>query len=144
MGGPEVLRWEEVPATSRGQARSSSGIAYVGLNFIDVYHRTGLYPLPLPFTPGVEASAVVTEVGPGVTELAVNDRVVYAGGAPGAYSEERVLPAERLVKLPAGIDDRAAASMMLKGMTAQYLLRQTVKIKPATSSCFTPPPAGWG
>jgi NADPH2:quinone reductase len=126
-GGPEVLRWEDAPAAHPGPGQVRLRHRFVGLNFIDVYHRTGLYPLPLPLTPGVEGAGVVLEVGPGVTELAAGDRVAYAG-APGAYAEERLMPADRLVKLPAGIDERTAASMMLKGMTAQYLLRQTIRI----------------
>ena len=128
-GGPEVLRWEEapLPAVAPGQARIRHRFA--GLNFIDVYHRIGLYPLPLPFTPGVEGAGEVLEVGEGVTWLKPGDRVAYAGGAPGGYSVERVMPADRLVTLPASIDDRTAAAMMLKGMTAQMLLRQTTRIE---------------
>jgi len=130
VGGPEVLRWQEVsvPAPAAGQVRIRQ--AFVGLNFIDVYHRTGLYPQPLPFTPGMEGAGVITEVGQGVNDLRVGDRVAYAGGQPGAYAEERVLPADRVVGLPAEIETRTAAAMMLKGMTAQYLLRQTIDVRP--------------
>ena len=130
VGGPEVLRWQEVsvPAPAAGQVRIRQ--AFVGLNFIDVYHRTGLYPQPLPFTPGMEGAGVITEVGQGVNDLRVGDRVAYAGGQPGAYAEERVLPADRVVGLPAEIETRTAAAMMLKGMTAQYLLRQTIDVQP--------------
>jgi NADPH2:quinone reductase len=129
-GGPEVLRWEEAPLAAVGPGQARVRHRFAGLNFIDVYHRTGLYPLALPFTPGVEGAGEVLEVGAGVTWLKPGDRVGYAGGAPGAYSVERVMPAERLVALPPAIDDRTAAAMMLKGMTAQMLLRQTIKIEP--------------
>ncbi len=99
----------------------------VGLNFIDVYHRTGLYPLPLPAGLGQEAAGVVESVGDGVTDLAPGDRVAYAG-LGGAYATARIAPADRLVKLPDGVDDRVAAAAMLKGMTARYLLRATTTI----------------
>ena len=96
----------------------------VGLNYIDVYHRTGLYPLPaLPGTPGMEGAGIVEEIGPDVSEVAVGDRVAYAGIPPGAYSEVRRIPAHRLVKLPDSISTRQAAAMMLQGMTTRYLLR---------------------
>ncbi len=130
VGGPEVLRWEDLPRQPVGAGEVRVQHRFAGLNFIDVYHRTGLYKLPLPFTPGQEAAGVVAEVGAGVEGLKAGDRVAYAGGSPGAYSEERVMPADRLVPLPAEIDDRTAAAVMLKGMTAQYLLRQTVEVRP--------------
>jgi NADPH:quinone reductase len=130
VGGPEVLRWEEVPAAPLGPGDVRLRHRFVGLNFIDVYHRTGLYKQPLPCTLGMEAAGVVIEVGAAVDGLRVGDRIAYAGGSPGAYSEERVLPADRVVPLPADIDDRTAAAMMLKGMTAQYLLRQTIQVQP--------------
>jgi NADPH2:quinone reductase len=127
IGGPDVLRWEDVPAMAPGPGQVKLRHRYVGLNFIDCYHRSGLYPQPLPFTPGTEGAGVVTELGAGVTDLRVGDRVAYAGPV-GAYSEERIIAADRLLKLPDAIDDKTAASMMLKGMTAQYLLRQTFKV----------------
>ena len=129
-GGPEVLRWEavEVPAPGPGEVRIRH--TAVGLNFIDVYYRTGLYPAPsLPFVPGAEGVGVVEETGPGVTEFKPGDRVAYAGTGLGSYAEERVIVADRLVKLPDGIDDTTAAAMMLKGMTAQYLLRRTFRVE---------------
>jgi len=128
-GGPEVLRVvEEAPgAPGPGQVRVRHAAA--GVNYIDTYHRSGLYPLPLPSGLGVEGAGVVEEVGAGVTHLATGDRVAYAGGAPGSYSVVRVMPAERLVKVPAGISDRQAASMMLKGLTVQYLVRRTFPVK---------------
>jgi len=127
-GGPEVMQWEEVdvPAPGPGQARVRHKA--VGVNFIDVYHRTGLYPAPLPSVLGLEAAGVVEAVGPDVVEVRVGDRVAYAGGPLGAYSEARVIPADRLVPLPTEITDQQAAGMMLKGMTAQYLLRRTFPV----------------
>jgi NADPH2:quinone reductase len=144
VGGPEVLRWEEVPRTPLAPTDARVQHRFCGLNFIDVYHRTGLYKQPLPFTPGQEAAGVVTEVGPAVQGLRVGDRVAYAGGSPGAYSDERVMPADRLVPLPPEIDDRTAAAMMLKGMTAQYLLRQTTQVQPGETILFHAAAGGVG
>ena len=129
IGGPEVLQWEavDVPAPGPGEARVRH--TAVGLNYIDIYLRTGLYAAPLPFTPGFEAAGVVEAVGSGVTDLAVGDRVAYANGPLGAYAEARVMPADRLVKVPASIDDDTAAAMMLQGMTAQYLLHRTYRVQ---------------
>ena len=112
----------------RGQARVRH--TAVGLNYIDTYHRTGLYPTELPMTPGMEGAGVVEAVGEGVTDLAPGQRVAYAGGPPGAYAEVRLIPADRLVPLPDDIDDQTAAAMMLKGMTAEYLLRRTYAVSP--------------
>jgi NADPH2:quinone reductase len=129
FGGPEVLTWQpvEVPAPGAGEVLLRH--TAVGLNFIDVYERTGLYPNKLPFGLGREAAGVVESVGPGVTDLSVGDRVAYTLGSAGAYSERRVAPAERLVKLPDGIRDSVAAAIMLKGLTAQALLRRTYKVE---------------
>jgi NADPH2:quinone reductase len=130
-GGPEALQWADVPVGQPGPGEALVRHTAIGLNFIDVYHRRGLYPLPsLPAVIGLEAAGRVEAVGPGVTEVVPGDRVAYAGGPTGAYSEIRVMPADRLVKLPDGIDDRRAAAMMLKGMTAEYLLRRTYAVKP--------------
>jgi NADPH2:quinone reductase len=129
VGGPEVLQWEEVPGAPPGPGHVRVRHSWIGLNFIDVYQRTGFYKVPLPFVPGSEGAGEVVEVGPGVETVAVGDTVAYAGGSPGSYSEERVMPAERLVPLPRAIDPRTAAAIMLKGLTAQYLLRQTVRIE---------------
>ena len=130
-GGPEVLCWEETEMTPPGPGQVLLKQTAVGLNFIDVYHRTGLYPLgDLPATPGMEGAGVVVALGEGVQGLSVGDRVAYAGLPPGAYAEERLIPAHRLVKLPDGISDRQAAGMMLQGMTVQYLLRSTFHVKP--------------
>lgn len=129
-GGPEVLTWESVdlPAPAAGEATVRH--AAVGLNFIDTYHRTGLYPLPLPSGIGLEGAGVVEAIGPGVTEVQVGDRVAYAGGPLGAYAEARNIPAHRLLKLPVAISFDTAAAMMLQGLTAAYLLRKTYRVQP--------------
>jgi NADPH2:quinone reductase len=129
-GGPDVLRWEEVdlPAPAAGEATVRHHA--VGLNFIDTYHRTGLYPLPLPAGIGLEGAGVVEAVGEGVTEVKVGDRVAYAGGPVGAYAEARNIPAHRLLLLPDAIDFRTAAAMMLQGLTTAYLLRRTYRVQP--------------
>ncbi|MGA2080811.1 MAG: quinone oxidoreductase [Holophaga sp.] len=129
-GGPEVLRWETVEVGEPGPGQARLRHTAVGLNYIDVYHRTGLYPNPLPAIPGMEAAGVVEAVGPGVTEVKPGDRVAYASGPMGAYAEARVMPADRLVVLPAGITGEQGAAMMLQGMTAQYLVRRTYPVKP--------------
>ena len=129
-GGPEVMQWEtiEVGAPGAGEVRLRTTAA--GLNFIDTYHRTGLYKIALPSVIGREGAGVVEAVGSGVNELKVGDRVAYASSPIGSYAEARLMPAERLVKIPDGISDQQAASMMLKGMTAQYLLRRTYRVQP--------------
>lgn len=129
-GGPENLRWQEVTVGEPGPCQVRLRHTAIGLNFIDVYHRTGLYPLPsLPAVIGLEAAGIVEAVGPGVSDLTVGSRVAYASPPAGAYSEVRLMPADRLVALPDGIDDAHAAAMMLKGMTAEYLLCRTYKVK---------------
>jgi NADPH2:quinone reductase len=129
-GGPEVLSWEavDVPAPGPGEVRLRQ--TAVGLNYIDVYFRTGLYPAALPFIPGLEGAGVVDALGPDVTTLAVGDRVAYASAPSGAYAEVRLMPAARLVKLPDGISEQQAAAMMLQGMTVEYLLRRTYAVRP--------------
>jgi len=129
-GGAEVLRWEEIVLADLKPGEARVRHHAVGLNFIDIYHRTGVYALPLPSGIGVEGSGVIEAVGSAVSELAVGDRVAYAGGPLGSYSELRNIPADRLVKLPDAINFKDAASMMLKGMTAQYLLRRTYRVQP--------------
>ena len=128
-GGPEVLRWEEVKVGEPGAGQVTLRQEAVGLNYIDVYHRTGLYPQPLPFIPGVEGAGVVDAVGPGVTGLEVGDRVAYAGPI-GGYAEVRVIDADRLVKLPDSISGEQAAAMILQGMTAHMLLRSVHRVEP--------------
>ena len=130
-GGPEALRWEEVEVGDPGPGQLQVRHGAVGLNYIDVYHRTGLYPLPsLPWTLGMEGAGQVEAVGEGVTEFKVGDRVAYATPPVGAYAEVRLIAADRVVALPDAIDDRTAAAMMLQGMTAQYLLRRTYRVQP--------------
>jgi NADPH2:quinone reductase len=144
-GGPEVLEWKEIPLSVPGPGEALVRQTAVGLNFIDVYHRRGLYPLPgFPAGIGSEAAGRVETIGPGVTELAEGDRVAYAGGPIGAYSEARVLPVQRLVKLPDGISDQQAAAMMLKGMTAEYLLRRAFTVKPGDTILFHAAAGGVG
>lgn len=128
-GGPEVLRWEELalPELKPNEARIRHHA--VGLNFIDIYHRTGVYPLAMPSGIGLEGAGVIEAVGGAISELAAGDRVAYAGGPLGAYAEVRNIPVDRLVKLPDAINFTDAASMMLKGMTAQYLLRRTYPVQ---------------
>jgi NADPH2:quinone reductase len=130
QGGPEVLKWEDVQVGDPGPGEARVRHKACGLNFLDVYQRSGLYKLALPSGMGNEASGVVEAVGAGVSHVKAGDRVAYSGGAPGAYSELRVMPAERLLVLPDAISFETAAAMMLKGMTAQYLLRQTYKVQP--------------
>ena len=127
-GGPDKLRWEEVTVGNPGPGEVRVRNTAVGLNFIDTYHRGGLYPMPLPLTLGSEGAGVVEAVGPGVTEFKVGNRVAYAQPI-GAYAEVLIRPAARLVKIPSGIDDQTAAAMMLKGMTAWYLCRRTYRVK---------------
>lgn len=127
-GGPEQMRWEEVEVGKPGPGEVLVRNTAVGLNFIDTYHRTGLYPMSLPVTLGMEGAGVVEAVGPRVKEFKRGDRVAYANPI-GSYAELSIRPVDRLVKIPSGIDDRTAAAMMLKGMTAQYLLRRTYKVK---------------
>ena len=129
-GGPEVMLWEDVPTPEPGPGEALVRHEAVGLNYIDVYFRTGLYKAPLPSTPGMEAAGSVVAVGAGVTEVKPGDRVAYAGGPIGAYATERAIAADRLVVLPDGIDAQTGAAMMLQGMTAQYLLRRTYAVKP--------------
>jgi NADPH2:quinone reductase len=128
-GGPEVLRWEEAEVGDPGPGQVRLKQEAVGLNYIDVYHRTGLYPQQLPFTPGVEGTGVVESVGDGVTSVSAGDRVAYAGPI-GGYAEERLIDADRLVKLPDPITTEAAAAMMLQGMTAHMLLRSVYAVEP--------------
>jgi NADPH:quinone reductase len=128
-GGPEVMNWEAVEVPPPGPGEVVLRHTAVGLNFIDVYERTGLYPNKLPFGLGREAAGVIEALGPKVSGLAVGDRVAYVLSSAGAYCERRVAPAARLVKLPAGIRDSVGAAIMLKGLTAQALLRRTYRVK---------------
>ena len=127
-GGPQVLRWDEVTVAEPGQGEVLLRQTAAGLNFIDTYHRSGLYPVKLPAILGMEGAGIVDRIGPGVTEVETGDRVAYCM-APGAYAEQRLVAARQLIKLPESIDDRTAAALMLKGMTAHYLLRRTYPVK---------------
>jgi NADPH2:quinone reductase len=143
-GGPEVLQWEEVAVGDPGPGEARVRHTAIGVNYIDTYHRGGLYKLPLPTGLGSEAAGVVEAVGVGVDWVKAGDRVAYCGGPLGAYSEVRVMPADRLVKVPAGISDRAAATLMLKGLTVQYLFRQTYRLKAGETILFHAAAGGVG
>lgn len=143
-GGPEVLRWEEVEVGDPGPGEVRLRQTAVGLNFIDVYHRTGLYPVQTPSGIGLEAAAVVEAVGAGVEDVAAGDRVAYAGGPLGAYAEARLIPAHRVVKLPDSITDETAAAMMLQGMTVQYLIRRTHRCREGETVLFHAAAGGVG
>jgi NADPH2:quinone reductase len=130
-GGPEVMKWEDVPTPEPGPAEALVHHTAVGLNYIDVYFRNGLYKIPtMPATLGMEAAGTVTAIGSDVTAVKPGDRVAYATGPIGAYATDRVIAADRLVKIPDGVEDTTAAAMMLQGMTAQYLLRRTHPVGP--------------
>jgi NADPH:quinone reductase len=143
-GGPEVLSFDEIKVGAPGPGEARLEQTAIGLNYIDVYGRTGFYPQPsLPFVPGMEGAGIVTAIGAGVEGLAVGDRVAYAGPI-GAYAEERLIAADRVVKVPASISDEIAAAIMLKGMTAQYLLRRTYRVGPETTLLFHAAAGGVG
>ncbi|WP_313194904.1 quinone oxidoreductase [Shinella zoogloeoides] len=143
LGGPDVLKLEDVPLGPPGPGEVQIRQAAIGLNFIDVYFRTGLYKADLPFIPGKEGAGTVTAVGEGVSDFAVGDRVAYAS-ADGAYAAERNVATKHLVKVPEGISLETAAAMMLKGMTAQYLLLQTYPVKPGSVILFHAAAGGVG
>jgi NADPH:quinone reductase-like Zn-dependent oxidoreductase len=143
-GGPEVMRWEEVEVGAPGAGEVRIRHHAVGLNYLDVYFRTGLYKQSLPTGLGCEAAGVIEAVGPGVSDLAVGDRVAYAGGPNGAYAESRVMPAAVLVKLPDAISFEQGAAMMLQGMTVQYLLKRTFPVKAGQTILFHAAAGGVG
>ena len=130
LGGPEVLRWEAIEVASPGANEVRLRHTAAGVNYMDVYYRLGLYPAKLPIVLGNEAAGVVEELGAGVTDFKLGDRVAYVTPATGAYSEARVLAADQLVKLPDAISDVQGATMMMRGMTVQYLLRRTYRVAP--------------
>ncbi len=129
IGGPQAMKWEEVQAGRPKKGEVHLKQTAVGLNYIDTYHRTGMYPIKTPFTLGMEGAGVVAKCGVGVSGLKVGDRVAYAGAPIGSYAEERLMPADRVVKIPRGVSDIQAAAMLLQGMTARYLLRETYRVK---------------
>jgi NADPH2:quinone reductase len=143
-GGPEVLQWESVTVGDPGSGEARVRHAAIGLNYIDTYHRSGLYKLPLPSGIGLEAAGVVEAVGPGVTDIKAGDRVAYCGGPPGSYSEARVMPADKLVRIPDGVSERSAATLMLKGLTVQYLFRQTFPLAGGETILFHAAAGGVG
>jgi len=140
FGGPEVYRWEEVPDPAPGAGEALVAIEAVGVNFIEVYQRTGLYPVALPATPGSEAAGTIVALGPGATGFAVGDRVAWQG-SPGAYAERATVPAALLVRLPEGLTTRQGAAAMLQGMTAHYLACSTWPLKPG-DTCLVHAAAG--
>jgi NADPH:quinone reductase len=143
-GGPEVMQWEEITTGDPGPGQARVRHTAVGVNYIDTYHRSGLYKLPMPTGLGSEAAGVVEAVGQGVTDIKPGDRVAYSGGAPGSYAEVRVMPVDRLVKVPDGVSDRTAATLMLKGLTTQYLFRQTYPLKSDETILFHAAAGGVG
>ncbi|MEP7062162.1 MAG: quinone oxidoreductase [Betaproteobacteria bacterium] len=143
-GGPEVLKYETVEVGAPGPGEARVRHTAIGVNYVDTYNRSGLYPLALPSGLGSEAAGVVEAVGADVDYLKAGDRVAYCVGPQGAYSQERVMPADRLVKLPDGIDDTTAAAVMLKGLTVQYLLRQTFVLKGGETILFHAAAGGVG
>ena len=143
-GGPEVLAFEEVKVADPGPGEVRVRHTVIGLNYIDTYHRSGAYKLPMPSGLGQEAAGVVEALGPGVQGLAVGQRVAYGTGPIGAYSEARIMPVDRLVPLPDGISDRDAAAMMLKGLTVQYLFRQTKRLQAGDTVVFHAAAGGVG
>jgi NADPH:quinone reductase len=143
-GGPDKLKWVELELGQPGPGEVLLRNAAVGLNYIDTYHRSGLYPVALPSGIGLEAAAVVEALGPGVAEFRVGDRVAHGTGPLGAYAERRVFPADRLVKLPDAIDDKRAAAMMLQGMTVEYLVRRTFPVKRGQTVLFHAAAGGVG
>lgn len=139
-GGPEALRYEEAPTPKPGAGQALIRIEAIGVNFIDIYHRTGLYPVQFPYTLGQEAAGVVTGLGPDVSGIAVGDAVAYTG-VPGAYAEFAVVPADRLVPVPKGVSARQAAAAILQGVTAQYLATSTYPLA-AGQTCLVHAAAG--
>ncbi len=143
-GGPEVMQLEDVELGDPGPGQARVRHTAIGVNFLDTYQRSGLYPMQLPIGAGNEAAGVVEAVGQGVTLVKQGDRVAYCGGAPGAYAEARNFPADRLVKIPEGMSDELAASIMLKGMTSWYLIHRTYKVQPGDTVLFHAAAGGVG
>ena len=144
-GGPDAMRWEDIEVGAPGLDEVRIRHEAVGLNYIDVYFRTGLYPSPsLPFSPGMEGAGIVEAVGAEVDSLEVGDRVAYAAPPVGSYAEARLMPAAKVVKVPAGIDSKLAAAMMLQGMTVEYLLRRTYPVRSGETILFHAAAGGVG
>ena len=143
-GGPDVMKWEAIEVGNPGEKEMRVRHTAVGLNYIDTYHRTGLYKIPLPSVIGREGAGVVEAIGTAVTEFKVGDRVAYASAPIGSYAEARLIAADRVVKIPNSVTDQQAASIMLKGMTAQYLIRRTHAVKPGDTILFHAAAGGVG
>ena len=143
-GGPDALSYDEVAVGAPGAGQARVRHTVIGVNYIDTYHRSGLYPLPMPAGIGQEAAGVVEAVGEGVDWVKPGDRVAYCGGPTGAYATERLMPADKLVKIPDGVDDATAATLMLKGLTVQYLFRQTFPLKGGETILFHAAAGGVG
>lgn len=143
-GGPDVMKWEAIEVGNPGEQEMRVRHTAVGLNYIDTYHRTGLYKIPLPSVIGREGAGVVEAIGAAVTEFKVGDRVAYASAPIGSYAEARLIAADRVVKIPNNVTDQQAASIMLKGMTAQYLIRRTYAVKPGDTILFHAAAGGVG
>jgi NADPH2:quinone reductase len=144
QGAPDVMTLEPITLPDPGAGEALVRQTAVGINYLDVYHRSGMYPLPVPTGIGSEAAGVVERVGPGVTEVAPGDRVAYVHNVPGSYASHRVMPSARLVKLPIGVTDEVAAAVMLKGMTVEYLLNRTYPVKRGDAVLFWAASGGVG
>ena len=143
-GGPEVMNWEEIPFQDPGRSEVIINQKKVGLNFIDIYQRSGIYPLNLPSSIGMEGVGVVDKIGEGVENVKVGDRVGYVMGPPGAYCECRIYPADRLIKIPDYISDSQAAAILLKGLTVSYLINKTFRVKKGQTVLFHAAAGGVG
>jgi len=143
-GSPDVLKWSDITVESPKAGEVKIRHTAIGLNYIDTYHRSGLYPMPLPSTPGLEAAGIVLETGDSVTGFSEGDRITYPCGPLGAYSEERLIPSDKIVKIPDGISDEAAASMMLKACTVEFLIRRLYRVKKGDTVLFQAAAGGVG
>ena len=144
QGGPEEMKWEEVALPEMQKDDVLIKHTAIGLNYIDTYHRSGLYPMPVPLTLGIEGAGIIIEAGENVKDLNVGDRVAYASPPTGSYAEAKVMPADRLVKIPDNISDEIAAAIMLKGMTVEYLVRRTYNVKAGQTVLFHAAAGGVG
>jgi len=144
QGGPEEMRWEELALPEMQKDDVLIKHTAIGLNYIDTYHRSGLYPMPVPLTLGIEGAGIIIEAGENVKDLTVGDRVAYASPPTGSYAEAKVMPADRLVKIPDNISDEIAAAIMLKGMTVEYLVRRTYNVKAGQTVLFHAAAGGVG
>ena len=144
QGAASVMKWVDVQVGKPKRGQILINQSHVGLNYIDVYHRSGLYPLDMPHGIGMEAAGTVEAVGPNVKGIKIGDRVAYAAGPPGSYAETRIMPADRVVKLPTWISNEQAAAMLLQGMTTEYLIRRTHKVKKGDTVLFHAAAGGVG